>query len=211
MFVALGITLDVTEVVTSADALGGHRARRRAGLRRATARDRAAAGPHAPAARRAALPDVGRPQGGGADPPGRARRALERRRGAPHLRADLRGGRVLGARPGLDRSLGRPAARACACARASPSRGGSRSTCRRSPATCTAVRVRAGSYAAGRTIKELPLGEYGWIVTIVRDGEVMRPGGSSVLQPGDEVVVSSQLDDVRGVRRLFDSPGAPPS
>ena len=36
-------------------------------------------------------------------------------------------------------------------------------------------RVRAGSYAAGRKIKELPLGD-GWIVTIVRDGEVVRPG-----------------------------------
>jgi cell volume regulation protein A len=65
-------------------------------------------------------------------------------------------------------------------------------------------RVREGAYAAGRKIKELPLGEYGWIVTIVREGEVLRPGGSSVLQPGDEVVVSTELDDARGVRRLFE-------
>ena len=79
------------------------------------------------------------------------------------------------------------------------------------PGNLHRVRVREGSYAAGRTIKELPVGEYGWIVTIVRDGEVIRPGGSTVLQPRDEVVVSSQLDDVRGVRRLFDSPGAPAS
>ena len=64
--------------------------------------------------------------------------------------------------------------------------------------------VRAGSYAAGRSIKELPLGEYGWIVTIVRDGEAVRPGGSSVLQPGDEVVVAAESRDVRGVRRLFE-------
>ena len=64
--------------------------------------------------------------------------------------------------------------------------------------------VRAGSYAAGRTIKELPLGEYGWIVTIVRDGEAVRPGGSSVLQPGDEVVVAAESRDVRGIRRLFE-------
>jgi potassium/hydrogen antiporter len=72
-------------------------------------------------------------------------------------------------------------------------------------------RVREGAYAAGRTIKELPLGEYGWIVTIVRDGKVVRPGGSSVLQPGDEVVVSSELDDAWSVRRLFEgsSPPAP--
>jgi cell volume regulation protein A len=65
-------------------------------------------------------------------------------------------------------------------------------------------RVREGSYAAGRPIKELPLGEYGWILTIVREGEVVRPGGSSVLEPGDEVVVSAESRDARGVRRLFE-------
>jgi cell volume regulation protein A len=65
-------------------------------------------------------------------------------------------------------------------------------------------RVRTGSYAAGRPIKELPLGEYGWILTIVRNGEVVRPGGSSVLEPGDEVVVSAESRDARGVRRLFE-------
>jgi cell volume regulation protein A len=70
------------------------------------------------------------------------------------------------------------------------------------------MRVRAGSHADGRRIKELPIGEYGWIVTIVRDGEVVRPGGSTVLQPRDEVVVSTQLDDVRGVRRLFEGSGS---
>jgi cell volume regulation protein A len=68
-------------------------------------------------------------------------------------------------------------------------------------------RVRAGSYAAGRKIKELPLGD-GWIVTIVRDGDVVRPGGSSVLEAGDEVVVAAEPSDARGIRRIFE--GATP-
>jgi cell volume regulation protein A len=70
-------------------------------------------------------------------------------------------------------------------------------------------RVRAGSHAAGRKIKDLPLGEYGWIVTIVRDGAVVRPGGSSVLKAGDEVVVAAESRDARGVRRIFEGAGPP--
>jgi Trk K+ transport system NAD-binding subunit len=70
-------------------------------------------------------------------------------------------------------------------------------------------RVRAGSHAAGRKIKDLPLGEYGWIVTIVRDGEVVRPGGSSVLKAGDEVIVAAESRDARGVRRIFEGSGPP--
>jgi potassium/hydrogen antiporter len=70
-------------------------------------------------------------------------------------------------------------------------------------------RVRAGSHAAGRKIKDLPLGEYGWIVTIVRDGAVVRPGGSSVLKAGDEVVVAAESRDARGVRRIFEGSGPP--
>ena len=70
-------------------------------------------------------------------------------------------------------------------------------------------RVRAGSHAAGRKIKDLPLGEYGWIVTIVRDGAVVRPGGSSVLKAGDEVVVAAESRDARGIRRIFEGSGPP--
>ena len=72
------------------------------------------------------------------------------------------------------------------------------------PGNLHRYRVRPGSHAARRKIKELPVGEYAWIVTIVRDGEVVRPGGSTELLPGDEVVVSTELDDERGVRRLFE-------
>jgi potassium/hydrogen antiporter len=79
------------------------------------------------------------------------------------------------------------------------------------PGNLHRLRVRRGSHAADRTIKELPLGEYGWIVTIVRNGEVIRPGGSTVLHAGDDVVISTPLDDVRGVRRLFEGSGPAPS
>jgi cell volume regulation protein A len=74
------------------------------------------------------------------------------------------------------------------------------------PGNLHRYRVRPGAHAARRTIKELPVGEYGWIVTIVRDGEVVRPGGSTELLPGDEVVVSTELEDERGMRRLFEGP-----
>ena len=68
-------------------------------------------------------------------------------------------------------------------------------------------RVRPGSYAAGRPISQLPLGEYGWIVAIVREGEAVRPGGSSVLEPADEVVVAAESEDAPSLRRIFE--GAP--
>ncbi len=43
-------------------------------------------------------------------------------------------------------------------------------------------RVAAGSHAAGRRIRDLPLGESGWIGAIVRDGAPRTPHGGDVLE-----------------------------
>ncbi len=47
--------------------------------------------------------------------------------------------------------------------------------------------VQAGSRAAGRAIRELPLGEHAWMTLVVRDGAATRPSGGLELQPGDRV------------------------
>ncbi len=63
--------------------------------------------------------------------------------------------------------------------------------------------VAPGSRADGRPIRELMLGEYGWIVLVIRDGEAVRAGGSTVLAEGDEVLVIADADDEASLRRLF--------
>jgi potassium/hydrogen antiporter len=65
-------------------------------------------------------------------------------------------------------------------------------------------RVAAGSHAAGRRIRELPLGESGWIGAIVRDGAPRTPRGADVLEPGDEVVLLADPERVGALRRLFE-------
>jgi cell volume regulation protein A len=65
-------------------------------------------------------------------------------------------------------------------------------------------RVAAGSHAAGRRIRELPLGESGWIGAIVRDGSPRTPRGADVLEPGDEVVLLADPERVAALRRLFE-------
>ena len=64
--------------------------------------------------------------------------------------------------------------------------------------------VGDGAYAAGRTVRQLPLGETGWIASIVRDGVLRNAHGSDVLGPGDEVVVLAEADRVGALRRLFE-------
>jgi len=64
--------------------------------------------------------------------------------------------------------------------------------------------VAAGSRAAGETIRELPIGERAWISLIIRDGEPEQPRGSTVLEAGDELLVLTESEDARGLRRLFE-------
>jgi cell volume regulation protein A len=65
-------------------------------------------------------------------------------------------------------------------------------------------RVAAGSHAAGRHIRDLPLGESGWIGAIVRDGAPRTPRGGDVLEAGDEVVVLADPERVAALRRVFE-------
>jgi len=57
--------------------------------------------------------------------------------------------------------------------------------------------------AVGRAIRDLALGEYAWISLIVHRGEPVQPRGSYVLQEGDEVLVLSEDHDRTTLRRLF--------
>ena len=57
--------------------------------------------------------------------------------------------------------------------------------------------------AVGRAIRDLALGEYAWISLIVHDGEPVQPRGSYVLQEGDEVFALSEDHDRTALRRLF--------
>jgi potassium/hydrogen antiporter len=70
--------------------------------------------------------------------------------------------------------------------------------------------VHPGSRAAGRAIRDLPLGDHSWISLILRDGEAMQARGSTVLKPDDEVLLLADPAKIRAVRRLFLEPGSSP-
>ena len=59
--------------------------------------------------------------------------------------------------------------------------------------------------ALGKTIRELPLGEDTWISFVVRDGEARQARGSHVFEAGDEVLALTEQSDLPALRRLFDS------
>ena len=74
---------------------------------------------------------------------------------------------------------------------------------REEPRHFTRYVVSRDSRAVGHPIRELPLGESAWISMLVRDGAPHAPRGSTVLQPGDELVLHSEADDERALSRLF--------
>jgi cell volume regulation protein A len=63
--------------------------------------------------------------------------------------------------------------------------------------------VRENSFADGRRIGELPLGERAWVGVLVRDGRPHSIDGAVVLRPGDRVHVYSQPDDTAALDRIF--------
>lgn len=65
--------------------------------------------------------------------------------------------------------------------------------------------VHAGSRAAGRMLRDLPLGEHAWVTLMVRDGTPTRPRGSLELRAGDRVLLLADADDLEPLTRLFAS------
>ena len=63
--------------------------------------------------------------------------------------------------------------------------------------------VDSTARAAGSTIRDLPIGANAWISLVLREGEAVQPRGSTVLEPGDEVVVLAPSEDARALARLF--------
>jgi cell volume regulation protein A len=64
--------------------------------------------------------------------------------------------------------------------------------------------VADGARAVGRTIRDLPLGEQAWISLVVRDGQARQARGSHVLEPGDELLVLADARAFPALRRLFE-------
>ncbi len=68
------------------------------------------------------------------------------------------------------------------------------------------VIVAPGAIAAGRRIRELPIGEHTWVALVVRAGRTEQPRGSLRLEPGDEVVLLSDTTDETALRHVFTRP-----
>jgi cell volume regulation protein A len=66
--------------------------------------------------------------------------------------------------------------------------------------------VAPAATAAGRRIRELPIGESSWIALVVRAGRPEQPRGSLRLEPGDEVVLLADPGDELALRAVFTRP-----
>jgi cell volume regulation protein A len=82
---------------------------------------------------------------------------------------------------------------------------------REEPQRAHEFEVGAGSRAAGRTIRTLPLGEHTWITLVVRNGAATRPSGSLELRPGDRVLLMAEADDLGPLAGLFAGRSQSPS
>ncbi|HEY3766275.1 MAG TPA: cation:proton antiporter [Gaiellales bacterium] len=66
--------------------------------------------------------------------------------------------------------------------------------------------VAPAAIAAGRQIRDLPIGEGAWVALVVRGGRTEQPRGSLTLEPGDEVVLLTDPGDEAALRRVFTRP-----
>jgi cell volume regulation protein A len=64
--------------------------------------------------------------------------------------------------------------------------------------------VADGARAAGVQIRELRLGESAWIALVIREGEAQQARGSAVVQPGDELLVLADERDAPALKRYFE-------
>ena len=181
VFAVLGLTISLGDF--DGDRVAGRAAAGRpARVRRPAGRRGAADAADEVPLGRTPLRDVGRSQRRRADHARHARAARRHRRRRACLRHDLRRRRVLRARPGHEHPVRRSAAR----------RPHARLRSRRHRQRVVAV----GSSAAGRTLRDLPLGERTWVRAVTRDGRPCRLGGETVLEEGDEVELVLDVSDV---------------
>jgi cell volume regulation protein A len=74
------------------------------------------------------------------------------------------------------------------------------------PSSIQRLRVEAGSRAAGAPVRELPIGEKTWIDRIVREGTPLSIRDNLVLEPGDEVWLVTDVEDAAKLERVFSAP-----
>jgi potassium/hydrogen antiporter len=67
--------------------------------------------------------------------------------------------------------------------------------------------VHEDAFAAGRRVRELPLGERAWIGVLVRDGVPQTVRGDALLRPEDRVHVYCQPEDSAAIQRVFEGSG----
>jgi cell volume regulation protein A len=72
------------------------------------------------------------------------------------------------------------------------------------PENVRRVIVAAGSRAADRRIRDLPIGEDTWISLIVRDSRPIQPRGSVRLQAGDELLILAGARDPARLAAVFE-------
>ena len=55
-----------------------------------------------------------------------------------------------------------------------------------------------------RTLSEIPLSDSAWVSLIIREGDPVPARGSTVLEPGDQVIVLADPPDHDKLQRLFE-------
>jgi potassium/hydrogen antiporter len=71
-------------------------------------------------------------------------------------------------------------------------------------------RVGKASPAAGTTIEDLPCGENAWVIFLIRHGRLVPARSDTRMEPGDEVLVLAESDDLPALKKLFTTVRRPP-